>query len=220
MPRKSLLHHSLCWLCSLVLQRRISLEHRREVHLPPRQQKRAESSCERRTIKMGTTGCHLPSRRIPRNGKSYFTMLSLHINNAHAKKNAETRRTCYLVAGDLNGAAWCCLSGSDARSISSIEEALVNTSLLLPPCHLPPLWGPGGVPGEWSDVCGFLKPPGSDADWQIRNHEAFTIPYSTLGLKETDQRCHREVWMHLLRVNARLVDRVPYDHSMERRQHQ
>ena len=22
-----------------------------------------------------------------------------------------------------------------------------------------PLWGPGGVPGEWSDVCGFLKPP-------------------------------------------------------------
>ena len=23
------------------------------------------------------------------------------------------------------------------------------------------LWGPGAVPGEWADVCGFLKPPDS-----------------------------------------------------------
>ena len=49
------------------------------------------------------------------------------------------------------------------------------------------------------------------------------------------QSCHHEVWIHLLHVNARLVDRPsgddkscrpnsrkrnsPYDHSKERRQH-
>ena len=104
-------------------------------------------------------------------------------------------------------------------------------------CHLPPgpsrLWGPGGVPGEWSDVCGFFKPPGSDADWQIRNHGAITIPYNTLDLRESDQSCHHEVWIHHLHFNARLVDRIsredkqrrpisrkrnsPCDHSKERR---
>ena len=33
--------------------------------------------------------------RVPRNGKSYFTMMSLHISNPCAK-NAELRRTCFL----------------------------------------------------------------------------------------------------------------------------
>ena len=55
-----------------------------------------------------------------------------------------------------------------------------------------------------------------------------------LGLKDTDQSCHHEVWIHLLHVDVRLVDRVsledkhrqpisrkrrsPCDHSKERRQ--
>ena len=94
---------------------------------------------------------------------------------------------------------------------------------------------PGGVPGEWSHVCGFLKPPGSEKEWHIRMHGAFTIPFGVLGIRHTDQSCHHEVWVHLLHVNARLVDRVsrddrsrrphsrkrnsPYDHSKERRQH-
>ena len=63
-----------------------------------------------------------------------------------------------LVAGDFNGAAWRCPCGSDRRLISIIEEAFADTNLPMPP-GTTPLWGPGGVPGEWADVCGFLKPP-------------------------------------------------------------
>ena len=81
----------------------------------------ATSSRERRTVKMGTTGrviSRASFRRIPRNGKSYFTMMSLHINNHSAKKRGIgnnlllTVRTAMLqekvdmVAGDFNGTAW------------------------------------------------------------------------------------------------------------------
>ena len=105
-------------------------------------------------------------RRLPRNGKSIFTMMSLHINNHFAwkrgigKKLLLTVRTVMLqehvdmVPGDFNGAAWRRQSGSDARPISIIEEAFAKTDYLVPPGPAP-LWGPGGVPGEWSDVCGF-----------------------------------------------------------------
>ena len=97
--------------------------------------------------------------RISRKGKSYFTMMSLHINNTRnredlplAVRTVMHQQQVDLVAADFNGAAWRRQSGSDPRSISSIEEAFVNTSLPLPPGPTP-LWGLGGVPGEWSDVC-------------------------------------------------------------------
>ena len=77
-----------------------------------------------------------------------------------------------------------------------------------------------------------LKPPGSEREWQVRMHGAITVSYSTLCLKEKDQSCHHEVWVHLLHVNARLVDLAtrndrsrklnlkkrisPYDHSKEK----
>ena len=54
---------------------------------------------------------------------------------------------------DLHGAA---SRAANPDFISSIEDAFVNTNLPLPPGPSP-LWGPGGVPGEWSDVCGFSK---------------------------------------------------------------
>ena len=76
---------------------------------------------------------------------------------------------------------------------------------------------------------------GSENEWQVRMRGAFTIPCGVLGLKETDESCHHEVWIHLLHVNVRLVDRVsrddnsrrpnsrkrnsPYGHSKEKRQH-
>ena len=31
------------------------------------------------------------------------------------------------------------------------------------------------------NVCGFLKPPGSENEWQIRMHEAFKIPFNMLA---------------------------------------
>ena len=79
-------------------------------------------------------------RRIPRNGKSYSTMMSLHFNNQVAKKRGIgknlllTVRTVMfqeqvdMVARDCNGAPWQRQSGSDHRPISIIEEAFANTS--------------------------------------------------------------------------------------------
>ena len=124
-------------------------------------------------------------RGLPRKGKSFFTMMSQYINNRFAKKRGIgqklllTVRTVMLqehvdmVAGDFNGAAWRRQSGSDPRPISTIEEEFANKSLPVPPGPTP-LWRPGGVPGEWSDVCGFLKPPGSEREWQVRMHGTFT----------------------------------------------
>ena len=121
-------------------------------------------------------------RKTPRNGKSYFTRRSLCINNASAKergieknllptvRNVMYQQQVDLVAGDLNGAAWRRQSCSDSRFTSSIEESFVNTKLPLPPGSTT-LWEPGGVPGEWSDVCGFFKPLGCEHEWQVRMHE-------------------------------------------------
>ena len=70
----------------------------------------------------------------------------------------------------------------------------------------------------------------SEIEWHIRMHGAFKVPYDRLGIRRTDQRCHHEVRVHLLHVNARQVDRTSrederpslrkrnslYDHSKER----
>ena len=45
------------------------------------------------------------------------------------------------------------------------------------------------------DVCGFIKPPGSEAECHIRMHGAFKIPYDALGIRCTDQSGHHEVWV-------------------------
>ena len=60
-----------------------------------------------------------------------------------------------------------------------------------------PLRGPGSIPDMWADVCGFLKPPGSDRYWKVRMHGACSIPRKTLGLRPNDQSCHHETWLHL-----------------------
>ena len=124
-------------------------------------------------------------------------MMSLHTNHfvkkrGMGKKLLLTVRAVMLqehvdmVAGDFNGAAWRRQSGSDPRPISIVEEAFVNTDLAVPPGPTP-LWRPGG---EWSDVCGFLK-----TTWVLKENGksacAFTIPDSTLGLKEKDHSCFR-----------------------------
>ena len=169
--------------------------------LPPFTSTIPETSRSRSSRKGNQDGCHKPSsphaslRSLPPNGKSVFTMMSLHINNHHAKKRGIgkklllTVRTVLLqeyvdlVAGDFNGAAWRRPSGNDRRLTSIIEEAFANTDLPMPPGSTP-WWGPGSVPGEWADVCGFLKPTCCEPEWQVRMHGAFTIPYGTLGLRE------------------------------------
>ena len=74
-----------------------------------------------------------------------------------------------LVAGDFDGTAWRC---SNRNNISTMEEALW-TALCQRRRAPTPLWGPGSIPNNWADVCGFLKLPDSDRYWKVRLHGAF-----------------------------------------------
>ena len=78
----------------------------------------------------------------------------------------------------------------------TLEEAFADTDFPTPPGPTP-LWGPGAVPGEWTDVCGFIKPVNSHDMWKIRLHGAFKIPREIHGLRPKAQSCHHEVWLHL-----------------------
>ena len=91
-----------------------------------------------------------------------------------------------LVAGDFNGTAWR-YRGKD--NLSTIDEAFMDSILPTPPGPTP-LWEPGSIPDKWADVCGFLKPPGSQCFWKENKHGAFSIPRKSLGLRPTDTGHH------------------------------
>ena len=134
-----------------------------------------------------------------------LTVLSLHIRQyprqkrGIAKKLILTIRAIMIgqqidvVAGDFNGTAWRC---SNRNNISTIDGAFADCALPTPPGPTP-LWGPGSIPNNWADVCGFFKPPCSDRYWMVRMHGAFSIPRTTLGLRPTYTSCHHETWLHL-----------------------
>ena len=133
-------------------------------------------------------------RRPPVSGQETFTVLSLHFSHIYAKKRAITKELILtigaimisqqvdLVAGDFNGTAWRC---SNRDNISTIDEAFVDCALPTPPGPTP-LWGLGSIPDNLADVCGFLKPPGSDLYWKVRMHGAFSIPRKVLGPRPND----------------------------------
>ena len=133
-------------------------------------------------------------RRPPLSGQRTFTVLSPH--GVLQKKLILTIRVIMighqidLVAGDFNGTAWRC---SNRDNISTIDEAFEDCGLPTPPGPTP-LWGPGSIPNNWADVCGFLKPPDSHRYWKVNNKRG---PRKTLGLRPTDQSCHHETWLHL-----------------------
>ena len=107
-------------------------------------------------------------RRQPRNGPTFFTVMSLHINNNYAKQRGIGKKLLltiraimqeehvHLVAGDFNGAAWRLSDGNNPQPTSTLEEAFADTDL---PMSLgaTPLWGPGALPCEWTDVWVFLS---------------------------------------------------------------
>ena len=131
--------------------------------------------------------------------------MSLYINNNHAKKRGIGKNLPLtirammldeqvdLVAVDFNGVVW---RTTNANNISTIEEAFDDCHLPMPP-DPPPMWDPGAVPDTWSDVCRFLKPPDSSECWRVRQHGAFPILHEALGIRQTDQSCHHEVWLHM-----------------------
>ena len=134
-----------------------------------------------------------------------FTVLSLHISNIYAKKKGTAKKIIQtiralmisqnidLVAGDFNGTSWRCRSRDN---ISTHDEIFSDCALLTPPSPTP-LWGPGSIPNNWADVCGFLKPPGSQRFWKVNKQGAFSVPRKVLGLRPNDQSCHHETWLHL-----------------------
>ena len=142
-----------------------------------------------------TLSCIISSSTTQRPGNLYG-VLSLHKSNIYAKKRGIDKKLILTIrpimisqqidvfAGDFNGTAWRC---SNRDNISTIDEAFADCALPTPPGPTP-LWGPGSIPNNWADVCGFLKPPGSDRYWKVRMHGAFSIPRKTLGLCSTDQR--------------------------------
>ena len=86
-------------------------------------------------------------RRSPVSGQKYFTVLSLHISNIHAKKKGIAKKLILtlraivisqvdLVAGDLNGTAWRYRSKDN---LSTIDEAFADSALPTPPGRTP-LW--------------------------------------------------------------------------------
>ena len=138
-------------------------------------------------------------------GQKYFTVLSLHISNIYAKKKGIAKKLIIplraimisqevdLVASDFNGTAWRCRS---RNNISIFDEGFSDCALPTPPGPPPP-WGPGSIPDTWDDVCGFLKPRGSQRFWRVNKHGAFSIPRKDLGLRPNDQSCLHETWLHL-----------------------
>ena len=98
------------------------------------------------------------------------------------------------------------------------EEAFADTDFPKPPGPTP-LWGPGAIPGEWTDVCGFIVLPNSHELWKVRLHGAFTMPREILGLSQRDQSCHHEVWLHWEFVGDRYAhgSRMNHDNRHDNR---
>ena len=107
------------------------------------------------------------------------------------------------VADDFNGVPE---RSPDLQFDSALEEPFKNAKLPVPPATTP-LWRSGGIPSEWTDVCGFVKPPKSQSGWLIRKYGASEIIGRYLGLSSEDLTCHHEVWIHLSHVSAPLVER-------------
>ena len=104
-----------------------------------------------------------------------------------------------LVARDLNCIPW---RSRSRDNLSTIDEAFMDSILPTPPGP-PPLWGPGSIPDNWADVCGFLKPPGSQRFWKVNEHGAFSIPRKALGMRPNDQMApsgFRRLEQHLVQA--------------------
>ena len=159
----------------------------------------------------GESGCVLQGvisrasfRRLPHNGKSFFTMMSLHINNQLAKKRGIGKKLLLTiraampvehvdwVAGDFNG---CCLAPpmwqrSKNPPVSSKKPLPIQTCR----CHLAPQHCGAQVQcqvnrltrADFSSHRTLMKVESTIARCVFYHH-------STLGIREKDQSCHHEV---------------------------
>ena len=80
---------------------------------------------------------------------------------------------------------WYCVAMSQQRQPQYVDEAFTDCDLPTPPSPTP-LWGPGSNPDNWWDVCGFLKPPGSDRFWKVTAHARCILHPTKNTRLETD----------------------------------
>ena len=114
-------------------------------------------------------------RRQPRSGQKLFTVMSLHINNNYAKKRGRSFFSQFALLCRMSRWSWWPpVTSTKLPGANHMAEAFVDTDLPMSPCSTP-LWGPGAVPGEWTDVCGFVKLPNSCDKWKVRLRGAFKI---------------------------------------------
>ena len=86
--------------------------------------------------------------------------------------------------------------GPSTTTDSPLGEAFKNGRLPVPPSPAP-FWSRGGLPSEWTEVCGFVKLPHSLGHRFTRQHGAFATVREELGLSSQDQASHYETWIHL-----------------------
>ena len=147
-------------------------------------------------------------RRLPRNGKSFFTAMSLHIRNHFAKKRGTGKKLSLslravmleehvdLVAGDFNGAAWRRPCENDRKPPVLLKKL---SPIRICQCRLAPHRCGAQVQCQ---VGGLLYVDFSSHQTHMKSGKydytgRFLSHHSTLGLREKDQSCHHKVWMHL-----------------------
>ena len=154
--------------------------------------------CERRRCLDGLTRCHIKGifslaatrwqivlhsvvfahqQQLCQKKRGIGKKLQLTIRGVMIEEHAD------LVVGDFDGAAWRRQIGNGNLSI--IEEAFAGSDLPMPPDPTP-LWGPGAVPGDWADVCGFSQ--ASRLLWKIESTSAWCILHSPRYLGHSAQR--------------------------------
>ena len=86
---------------------------------------------------MGTAGVisRASFRRLPRNGKSLFTTMSLHINNQFAKKRGTGKKLLPTIRAVMLEEHVDLVAGTSTGPLgaSLIEEAFADTDLPMPP---------------------------------------------------------------------------------------
>ena len=65
------------------------------------------------------------------------------------------------------------LNGAGPGGVGNAQSSKASSICCLCCCHA----GPGSIPNNWADVCGFLTPPVSGRYWKVRMHSAFSIPH-------------------------------------------
>ena len=139
-------------------------------------------------------------------------MISLHVNNQSAKKRGVGKNLLIavrtgtfqeqvnMVDGNFNGAAWRRQSGNEHRHSALSRKPSPTRAYLFR--RAPNLCGDQEMCQASGLTCAVLrKPPGSENEWQIRMHGAFTIPHDTLGITRRNRSCHT-ILVHLLHVEA------------------